>query len=152
MSESAEVKAYPPQQKSLAQQILDANDVEVKPCAVPEWGVEFELRSPTGEERAALVATFIDVEETQRTGSAKMRDLKRMYPSLIIACSYSPDTGERIFPNMDETTLAALNRKNGAVLERVALECLPLVGLTPDAVEEKKEGSSTAPTNGNLTP
>lgn len=133
---------------TLAQQILDAEDVEIRECKVPEWGVTLELRSPNGEERAALAESFIDLKATQETGETQMRDLKRMYPTLVIACAYDPDSGERLF-EMDDATIAALNRKNGAVLERVALTCLEIAGLQPDAVEETKDGSSTSPTSEN---
>jgi hypothetical protein len=136
--------------KSLAQQILDATDVESKLFPVPEWGgLTLELRSPTGAERAALVSAFINVEETAATGVAKMNDLTRMYPALIISCAYDPETGERVFSQMDDGTVAALNAKNGAVLERIAMACMPLVGLSPDAVEETKGGSSTSHPNEN---
>lgn len=147
-----EPDAYTPAPaKSLAQQILDANDVECVPFDVPEWHVKLELRSPTGEERAALVSAFINVEETAATGVAKMRDLRRMYPALLIACAYDPETGERVFAGMDDATVAAINGKNGAVLERVALACMPLVGLSSDSVEEAKDGSSTSPANETST-
>lgn len=136
--------------KTLAQQILDADDVETLLFDVPEWGVKLELRSPTGEERQALVTTFIDLDASQATGAVKMNDLKRMYPALVIACAYDPDTGERLF-EMDDGTVAALNRKNGAVLERVALACMPLAGLGEDAVEAAKDGSSTSPTGDSRT-
>jgi hypothetical protein len=136
--------------RSLAQQILAAADVESKLLPVPEWnGITLELRSPTGEERAALVSAFINVEETAATGVAKMNDLTRMYPALIISCAYDPETGERVFPAMDDSTVAALNAKNGAVLERIAMACMPLVGLSPDSVEETKGGSSTSHPNEN---
>ncbi len=134
--------------KSLAQQILEANDVETTLHDVPEWGVKLELRSPTGEERAALVSSFVDME----TGTAKARDLRVMYPALVITCAYDPETGERVFEQLDEPTKALLNAKRGDVLERIAMACMPLVGLTPESVDEAKDGSSTSPQNGNATP
>lgn len=136
--------------KTLAQQILDADDVETKEYPVPEWGVTLELRTPTGEERAALLESFIDMKATQETGQPQMRKLDRMYPALVIACAYDPDTGERVF-EMGDATVAALNSKRGDVLERVALDCMALAGLTPDAVEEEKDGSSTSPNSENVS-
>lgn len=134
--------------KTLAQQILEANDVETVPHDVPEWGVKLELRSPTGEERSALVSAFVDMD----SGVAKKRDLRVMYPALVVCCAYNPETGERVFGELDEATRAGLNGKNGAVLERVAMACMPLVGLTPESVDEVKDGSSTSPLSENATP
>lgn len=142
--------AYPGPAKSLADQILEANDVETKLYNVPEWGVKLELRSPTGEERGALVSSFLDLEQSAATGSPQMRDLKTMYPSLVIACAYDPETGERVFEHTPGT-IAALNGKNGAVLERVAMACMPLAGLSADEVEEGKDDSSTSPMNGSTS-
>lgn len=151
MSTTTEPVAYEdPSRKTLAQQILEANDVETVLHDVPEWGVKLELRSPTGDERAALVTAFIDVEASTATGKAQMRDLKRMYPTLIITCAYDPETGERIF-EMTDQTIAALNGKRGDVLERIAMACMPLAGLSPDQVDEGKDDSSTSPTNGSTS-
>lgn len=130
--------------RSISRAIFDADDVETIMYDVPEWGVKLELRSPTGEERSDLQSAFVDLEATQATGAVVMRDLKQMYPALVISCAYDPETGERVF-EMNAQTIAALNRKNGAVLERVAMTCMPLAGLTPEDVEEKKGGSSTSP-------
>lgn len=133
--------------KTLAQQILDADDTETVPFDVPEWNVKLELRSPSGEERSALQRSFVDMDATMAAGAVQLRDLKVMYPALIVACAYDPDTGERVFEGFDADTFAALNRKNGAVLERIAQRCLDLVGLTAEAVDEKKGGSSTSPSS-----
>lgn len=134
--------------KSLAQQILEANDLETDVMDVPEWGVKIELRSPNGDERSAIVSSFVDME----TGTSKPRDLAVLYPTLIIACTYDPETGERVFDGADPATRALLNAKNGAVVERVAMRCMPLVGIDQAAVEEVKDGSSTSPQSENATP
>ena len=134
--------------KTIAQQIFDVDDVETTTIDVPEWGVKLELRSPTGEERSELQTAFVDMEASQQTGEIQMRDLKTMFPALIITCAYDPDSGERVF-EMNPETMTAINRKRGDVVERVAQACMPLAGLTPDAVDEKKGGSSTSPSNGN---
>lgn len=137
-----------PVHRSIAQRIFDADDVTSQMLEVPEWGVTLELRSPTGEERSDLQKAFVDMEASQRHGELIMRDMKAMWPAIVITCCYDPDTGERAF-TMDPATMAALNRKNGAVLERVATACLPIVGLTPGDVEEKKESSPTTPSPEN---
>lgn len=141
-------KTPAPDRRSLAQKIFEADDITSYLLVVPEWGVTLELRSPTAEERSDLQKAFIDMDASQRQGEVVMRDMKQMWPAIVITCCYDPATGERAF-EMDPATMAALNRKNGAVLERVASACMPIVGLTPAEVEEKKESSSTSPGSEN---
>lgn len=133
-------KTMAPDRRTLAQRIFDADDIDSKMLEVPEWGVTLELRSPTGDERADLQKSFIDMDASQDQGQVVMRDLKTMFPAIIIACCYDPLTGERAF-DPSPATVAALLRKNGSVLERVATACMPLAGLSQEDTEEKK-GSS----------
>lgn len=133
-------KTAPPDTRTLAQRVFGASDITTKLLPVPEWGVTFELRSPTGEERSKLQQAFIDMDASQSTGEVVMRDLSQMWPAVIITCCYDPETGERVF-EMNPATVAELNRKNGAVVERVAQACMPIVGLTAEDIEEKKEPS-----------
>lgn len=135
---------------SIADRIWAADDIDSSLLEVPEWGVTLELRSPTGAERSELQKMFVDMERSQAAGEVVMRDLKTMWPALVITCCYDPATGERAF-EMTPATMAALNRKNGAVLERVAQACMPLVGLTPADVDEKKAPSSTTPSSESPT-
>jgi hypothetical protein len=129
---------------SLADQILAADDIERRLEDVPEWGVTIELRSPDGEERAALIDALVKITDVA-TGTIEMKDLRVAAPSVIAATAYDPETGERIF-SFEPGTIAALSHKNGAVLDRLATIGMELCGLNPDAVEEAKKGSSTVPT------
>lgn len=143
-------KTPAPDHRSIAQRIFEADDITSSMYDVPEWGVTLELRSPTAEERSDLQKAFIDMEASQQTGELVMRDMKSMWPAIVITCCYDPATGERAF-EMNPATMAALNRKNGAVLERLAGACMPIVGLTSEDVEEKKESSSASPSPGNAS-
>lgn len=140
LADDMATKVASPDRRTLAQRIFEADDITSTMLPVPEWGVVLELRSPTGSERADLQKGFIDMDASQESGEVVMRDLKQMWPAIVIACCYDPDTGERAF-EPSPATMEALNRKNGAVLERVAHACMPIVGLTPGDVDEKK-GSS----------
>lgn len=133
-------KTPAPDTRTLAQRVFDAVDITSTMHEVPEWGVTFELRSPTGEERSSLQQAFIDMDASQAQGEIVMRDLKQMWPAIIITCCYDPETGERAF-EMTPATVAELNKKNGAVVERLAQACMPVVGLTSGDVEEKKAPS-----------
>lgn len=134
---------------SLAEQILAIDDIERRAVPVPEWGVTIEMRSPDGEERAALLDSLLTIKDIA-TGTVEMKDLRMAAPAVIAACAYDPETGERLF-EFEPGTLAALAHKNGAVLDRLATIGLELCGLNEGAVEEAKKGSSTGPTNGTPT-
>lgn len=127
---------------SLADQILGADDITRETLEVPEWGVTIELRSPDGDERAALMARWVKFDDDGAT--RQNVPIGEFYPLIIITCAYDPATGERLF-TMDDGTIGALNRKNGVVLERVAQACMRVSGMAAEAVEEGKDVSSTTP-------
>jgi hypothetical protein len=127
----------------LAERIFETDDLEVRHIDVPEWDVKLELRSPSAEERSRMVQSFISMDDLA-SGSVRMNDLSAMYPALLIACCYDPETGEPVFQS-DPATVAAINRKRGEVVERVAMVCMELCGLKPDSVEAAKADSSTSP-------
>lgn len=111
---------------NLREAIFGAEDSESEIVPVPQWGgIEIEVRSMTGKSRAAFMESFTDDE-----GKVSW---ERLYPSLIIATSYDPETGERIFLPGDED---ALNAKSAAALEKVASVALRLSGLSDKAEEE----------------
>lgn len=133
-----------PDKRSMAERIAAAPDVESIPFDVPEWGVKLEIRSPTGQERSDMISSFINFETGENLG----RSTAVLYPAVLSACCYDPETGERVF-EPGAASAAILNAKNGKVVERVAKACMPLVGLRPEDVEEEKDGSSTSPKNEN---
>jgi hypothetical protein len=135
-----------PDTRSMAERIAAAEDVETIMHDVPEWGVKLELRSPTGQERADMISRFINFE----TGQNKARDLAVLYPAVLAACCYDPATGERVFDS-HANAAAILNGKNGSVVENVAKECMPLVGLRPEDTEKEKGGSSSSPQSENVS-
>ena len=113
---------------SLRDKILEAQDIERKIVDVPEWGVKVEVRSPTGADRAAVVAIV----------NSPDADAHLLYPALLIPSLFDPETGERLFSEDDGEEL---NKKNGVVLERLATVALELVAITPEAVEAGKGDS-----------
>lgn len=131
---------HPGPARSMADTIADADDVESIEFPVSEWGITLELRSPNAEERGDMIAAFIDME----TGENRARDLKILYPALLCACCYDPATGERVW-NPGPQSNAAILRKRGAIVERVAKACMPLVGLRAEDTDAEKDGSSTSP-------
>lgn len=116
----------------LRERILAMQDVDREVVDVPAWGVKLEVRSMTGRERAVMLEKFMDVS----TGEM---DVKNLYPSLIIACVFDPDTGEPVFTVNDHD---ALNEKNAAALEVLASAAMRLSGMSPAAQEQLGKDSS----------
>ena len=112
--------------KSLREKILAAKDIRSERVHVPEWGVEVEVRSMTGAQRArVLQGATVDGEV----------DLERLYPILLIETVYDPETGEPVFDAADRD---ALNAKNSGALERIAKVAMRLSGIDAGAEDAAK--------------
>ncbi len=116
---------------SMRERILALDDVESELVDLPVWGVKLEVRSMTGTERAAMLERFIDDR-----GEMNVRDL---YPSLVIASVFDPETGDKVFGPDDHD---ALNEKNAAALERLAQAAMRLSGISQEAQEDLGKDSS----------
>ena len=122
---------------SLLETIRNADDTEKLLVEVPEWGgVKVELRSMSAAARMKLLkdAGALDGET----------DAAKMYPSMIIATAFDPDTGERLFSPDDESWLM---EKSMTALDRLGTAAMQVSGLAPEAVEAGKDGSSTEATS-----
>ena len=102
---------------------------------VPEWNVTLMLRSPTAFDRSRMQIKYA---AAQKDGAQV--DMSYLYSEVIALCAVDPATDEPVFGN-DQGTLAALSRKNGAVVERVATRCMHLLGMGREDIDEKKGGS-----------
>lgn len=120
---------------SLRDQIADAQDLYAETVEVPEWNVTIEMRTPTLSERSTMVRRFVKDD-----GSAAIDNLAEMFPALLIATCFDPETGEALFTEADADLLRS---KNGAVVERLAQVALRLAGLTGDAVPLRSDDSSS---------
>jgi hypothetical protein len=129
--------------RSLAERILATVDMRSEIVETPEWGEvteSLEVRSMTGLERAGMLEQFM--------GPDGELDVKRLYPSLLVACVFDPETGEKVFTaDMSEQ----LNGKNAAVLERLAQAAMRLSGMTQAAADELGKGSSEAESVGSTS-
>ena len=94
---------------------------------MPEWGnIKIEVRSMTGAERAAMLSDSWD-QETESVS------FDRMFPNVVVACSFHPETGEKLFSTQQ---IPQLNGKNSKAMQRVAEVGMRLSGLNEK--EEKK--------------
>lgn len=120
---------------SLRDRILNAPDIQHEVVTVPEWGVDVQVRSMSARERA-------DMFQEAATGGEL--DFVKLFPSLVIACTYDPATGEKLFTAAD---LDRLLEKSGSALELVATAAMRVSGMDKDAAARagKDSSSATAP-------
>ncbi len=115
---------------SLRDRILAANDIESKVFHVAQWGIDIELRTLSASDRAQLVSSCMSADGTV--------DIQKMYPSLIIACVYDPETGGRVFSIED---MDAISDKSASAVEFVAQKAMEMSGMKPDAIDEEGKGN-----------
>lgn len=125
---------------SLRDTILTASDLTTERVSVPEWGVEIDVKTMTGGERARIMQAAAE--------SGGKVDFEKVYPDIVIGCAYDPTTGERIF-NWDDRE--AIMLKSGAAIDRVAQVALRLSGFTEAAETAAGKGSSTNPSGAPTT-
>lgn len=97
---------------------------------VPEWdGVTVEVREMTGRDRAHF--TKLSFKE----------NFEAMWPDLVTACTFDPETGKPAFGKADRDALLAVS---AAALDRIATVALRLSGMNQDAIEQAEKNSERA--------
>ena len=127
---------------TLREQIKEADDIKSEIVTVPEWGdVKIEMRTPTVGRRAELTQEYVSDGEI---------DFERMFPALVVASAYDPETGELLFTIEDIDWLV---NKSSAALERLGRVASTLAGLREGdaAVEAGKDVSSSITSDGTPT-
>ena len=104
---------------SLKDKIKAASDIKKELVKVPEWDAEIEVRTMTGVQRALMMNQSIDSD-------GKIL-YEKMYPDMVIACSYDPETGKLLF---DESDKGWLMEKSCSAIELIATKAMRLSGLT----------------------
>lgn len=120
--------------EAVRQKIIEALDLTIESIDVPEWGVKLQIRGMDGLTRARMLRECLDAETNQM-------DFEKLYPALLIATAYDPDSGEPVFQVDD---VGVINSKSGAVLEKVAGVAMKVSGMDAEAQERGKAASSTA--------
>lgn len=111
---------------SLRDQILAADDIGSQTITVEQWGVDLEVRTLSAVQRSRMLQTC-----SLPDGSV---DLDRLYPMLIIATVFDPDTGDQVF---SESDMLALQEKSASAIEFVAQASMQMSGMTAKAVDEE---------------
>lgn len=112
---------------NLRDKILNAKDIDEKKIKIEEWGVDVVVKSMTGKERA----TFL-----KNTSNGGELDFEKMYPELVIATCYDPDSGDKVFQKEDRDII---NTKSAGAIEKIAKIALELSGLGEQSQKEIKK-------------
>lgn len=115
---------------SLKDKILSANDTVSETVEVEEWGVTVEVRTMSGASRAVLLKSAMDDQGEL--------DLGKIYPDIVIGCTFDPETGERVFDTSDRD---ALMEKSAGALDKVATVAMKLSGFSAKAADEAGKDS-----------
>lgn len=116
--------------KTLREQIFSASDIEEMVITVKEWGdAKIKVCSLTAGEGGALFAKA----KKDKHGNMNAQDLA---VRLVIAASFHPDTGEKIFGDAD---LATLSGKSLGPIQQIAQEIMKLSGMDSGALEEAEK-------------
>lgn len=122
-------------------QIVAAEDREVRSVPVPEWGGEVLLKTMTGTDRNAYENSLIRMQ-----GDVAVPNMANASAKLLARCLVDED-GERLF---SEAEIHELGQKSASVLSRLSEVAQEMNGLTEQAVEEA-EGNSEAALSGSST-
>jgi hypothetical protein len=120
---------------SIRDQILSSVDVQSEIVHIPEWGVDVEVRGMAAAERIAM---YDAIATAQQSGKAAAQ-VAVMWPTLVIGCTYDPETGQQVFTNDDWTALA---QKSGAAVDRIATTAMRLSGISEGSEDALGEGFS----------
>ena len=125
---------------SIRDLVLAVQDIPVELVTVPEWNVKIEVRGMTGAERTRIM--------DMATESQGAMNLQFVYPEIVIATSFDPETGEQIFVPADRDILLS---KSATALDRVAMVGMRLSGFTKESADELgKDSSETASEDSSL--
>lgn len=125
------------------EQISAADDRKWEDVDVPEWGGTVRVLGMSGTDRNAYQSSLVVLGPN---GSVQRMNMTDQLAKLCAKCLVGEDF-ERLFTDKE---VAALGRKNGAVLERVGQVAQRLSGLRKEDVEAKA-GNSEAPLSGAST-
>lgn len=115
---------------SLRDRILAADDIGTELLEVPQWGVTIEVRTMSAGKRSRML-------QTCSLGDGTV-DLDQLYPMIIIACVFDPETGDQVFSEID---IAALKEKSASSIEFVAQKAMSMSGMSASAIDEEGKGS-----------
>jgi len=108
---------------SLRDSILAADDIDTELVEIPEWDVTVEVRGMTGADRSRIL-------EVAAAGGDGGINIGSMYVETVIASTYDPETGVRIFSQSDKDAILG---KSAAAIDRLAQVGMRLSGMDTTA-------------------
>lgn len=123
---------------SLRDQILAVKDISTETVEIPEWGLTVEVRGMTAAERTRIMNLAM------KDGGDL--DLQMVYPEIVIATTFDPESGMQVFEPSDRDALLG---KAATAVDRIALVGMRLSGFTKEAADEAGKDSSETVTEGS---
>jgi hypothetical protein len=120
----------------LSEQVANANDIETVSVPIPQWGISVDVKGMTGSERSKYLRRLIDAREAEDTDA-----LGELDADLVIACTFDPDDGSKVFLESDKPMLQS---KSGFIIGAIAMKAQRLSGLDVGAEERLGKGSSAS--------
>ena len=117
------------------QDILSADDVEIRDVEVPEWGGVVRVKALTGRERDALEKTMLE----NKPGKAPQVNLSN-FRAKLCAASMVDENGMRLFSERDVEQLGA---KSSKALARVFDMASQLSGFSESDIDELTKNSES---------
>lgn len=116
--------------------ILDADDTQIVPVEVPEWGGTVLVRPLSGEDRDMYEQSNL---KERKNGTTRL-NLRNARARLVQLCAVDKD-GRRLF---DKTDVDRLGKKSAAALDRVSEVARDASGISEEQMEEMTEGFDEA--------
>jgi len=113
--------------------VLSATDLEVRILDVPEWGGQIRLKTMDGTRR-----DMFDAELQKRRISDNEVDIREM-KALLLVLTAVDDSDQMIFELRD---VKELNKKSGAVLDRLWDDIRQMNGIGQSNLEEMTKNSA----------
>jgi hypothetical protein len=122
--------------------ILGADDIKREIVAVPEWSGSLTVKALTGTERDQFESSFVTYQRNDKGSFDVMPPRSVNVRARLVAMTAVGEDGTVLFTEAD---VAALGRKSGAALERVADVARRLAGMTPRDLEVLEKGLKADP-------
>jgi hypothetical protein len=120
-----------------AEDILNADDIQLERVPVPEWGGDVFVKATNGKEFSGLQAQIIE-----RKGNNQRVNLENIQAKLVAIC-VCDESGKRLFNQKQVDLLAG---KSSAALQRVFKVAQRLSGLGDDEIEGLTDDLKENPT------
>ena len=120
-----------------AEDILNADDIQLERVSVPEWGGDVYVKATNGKEFSDLQAQIIE-----RKGNNQRVNLENIQAKLVAICTCD-ESGKRLFNQRQVDLLAG---KSSAALQRVFKVAQRLSGLGDDEIEGLTDDLKENPT------